>query len=221
MSYRNLILLFTVFVAASFAPSFAQCKLTCAISGMPPDRVVLQQFKWQQVVNVDSVISDARGAFKISITRPETAIYRLRFPGQRYIFLSVDSGDIDVTATWPDLDDYKVLSGKASKDLAVFIAELRTRLRDLNTLSAIMDSLKNRNDITQLKQAEAESAVTGASFTDYVEQYALTTPYQPNAIFASFMVKADTEPDFMHQFAAMLSQKFPGTKLTKQYLSHK
>jgi peroxiredoxin len=131
--------------------------------------------------------------------------------------LSVDKGDLKVSGDWNMLENYTVSGSSASLSLRNFLFAIREHLRDFNTMHIVLDSMKARGNDSALTAAKKdfEDMVTG--FTRYVEQYADTTHFAPNAIFAARILNVRTEKDFLNAFVQGLDRRFPNLKIVKDY----
>jgi peroxiredoxin len=54
-------------------------------------------------------------------------------------------------------------------------------------------------------------------FTRYIEQYADTTKYLPNALFAVQMLNPAVEGQYLKMFTQTLNKRFPASKLSKDF----
>src|SRR5690606_394725 len=68
-----------------------------------------------------------------------------------------------------------------------------------------------------LRVAQEDLRKMDVDFTHYIEQYADTTPYLPNAIFAAQMLNPAAEGQFLQIFTQSLSKRFPDSKLAKDF----
>lgn len=222
MKYKHLLFFFIVsgFFAACSSSSH---KFTIAgsIAGMPEQTVILEQLNANDVITiVDSQRSDNKGNFEISGVSPEHGLYRLHFAKNKFILLSIDKGNIKITGDWNAIENYNVSGSASSESLKRFIVAIREHLRDINTMTMVIDTLEAKGNDSLLQIAKKEFHDVQFNFTEYVEIYADTTKAQPNAIFAARMLNANTEINFLESFAQSLARKYPGTKMTKDYAEY-
>jgi peroxiredoxin len=220
MSIRPLLLI--SFIAVSF---FAACTsenrkfvVVGNINGMPVQTVVLEQISNDVISIVDSERSKEDGHFEVSGISPQPGLYRLRFQPNKFILLSVDKGNIRVAADWNSLENYTVTGSVPSENLKGFLAAVREHLRFSNSMGIVFDTLQARGNDSMLMVARKNFQDKRMQFTQYVERYADTTPYEPNAIFAARILNPATESTYLAAFAQSLNHRFPGTKMTREYL---
>jgi len=191
------------------------------ISGMPEQTVVLEQLNANDVITiVDSERSKPDGHFELSGISPEPGLYRIHFRQNKFILLSVDKGNLKVTADWNTIDDYNVAGSVASEQLKDFVISIREHLRDFNTMSVVLDTLKAKGNDSILTIAKKNFQDMGGQFTHFVEQFADSTHYEPNAVFAARMVNAASETTFLEQFTQTINHKFPGTRMSKDFTEY-
>lgn len=216
-------LLSFIFITALFW--FSSCKnggnkftVLGAFENMPKGKVMLEELGVNDVITIiDSQTSTDKGTFELSGSTPEMGLYRLHFEQNRYILLCIDKGTIDVTGDWNNMQNYKITGSPASESLHQFIGTIDEHLRDFNTMSVVMDSLTVKNNDSLLKVAQQDFKDMRLSFTRYVEQYADTTPYLPNAIFAARILNVKTEKDFLNAFTQSLTRRFPNTAMSRDF----
>ncbi len=189
-----------------------------AITGMPEQTVILEQLNANDIITVvDSQRSDNKGNFEISGEAPEPGLYRLHFAKNKFILLSLDKGNLKVTGDWNTIETYNIAGSEPSESLRKFITGIREHLRDINTMSLVVDTLHAKGNDSLLQIARKELADVQYNFTEFVEIYADTVHHEPNAIFAARMVNVNTETNFLENFHASLQRKYPATKMTKDY----
>ncbi|MBC7553036.1 MAG: AhpC/TSA family protein [Taibaiella sp.] len=185
---------------------------------MPEQNVILEQVNANDIITiVDSQRSDKKGNFEITAVSTEPGLYRLHFNSNKYILLSLDKGPVTVKADWGNIEDYIVNGSPASENLKGFIISIREHMRDVNTMSVVMDTLQARGKDSILNVAKKDLEDIQTKYTAFVERYADTTRYEPNAIFAARMLYATAEYNFLDVFSQTLSKRFSGTRMTKDY----
>ncbi len=191
------------------------------IAGLPEQTVILEQLSANdQITIVDSEKSKSDGHFELSGIAPEPGLYRIHFNRNKFILLSVDKGNIKVDANWNTLENYTVNGSPASEDLRNFLIAIREHLRDFNTMSIVLDSLQARNNDSLLTAARNDFADLRQHFTQYVEHYADTTGYQPNAIFAARILNPESEKHYLEAFSQSMGRRFPNTQMSKDYAEY-
>jgi peroxiredoxin len=185
---------------------------------MPEQTVMLEQLNANDIITiVDSERSKADGHFELSGVAPEPGLYRLHFRPNKFILLSVDNGNLKVTANWNELENYSVYGSQASEHLRNFVVSIREHLRDFNTMSVVLDTLQAKGNDSILAAAKKDFQDMRLHFTQFVEHYADTCPYEPNAVFAARILNATTENTYLAAFSQGLSRRFPGTKMTQDF----
>jgi len=182
------------------------------LSGMPEQTVMLEELALSGTATVvDSAQSDDDGSFELNATAPEPALYRLRFSAdpQAFVLLSVDGGAMRVTGDWARLAEYQVTGSAPTASLIGLISATRNFTRDFGTLEMVRDSMRARGADSALQRAEADMAARNTAFTQYVERYADTTKFLPNAVFAAAMLNPQAEKDYLVAFANNLAGRFP------------
>ncbi len=218
---RSKLPLFLFIVILGFAACSSdnrRFKITGNINGMPGQKVVLEQLNPNDIITiVDSQKSNPEGKFELSGIAPEQGLYRLHFSMNKFILLTIDKGNIKVDGNWANLENYTVNGSTPSEDLRNFIVAIREHLRDFNTMSIVLDSLQAKGNDSILTAAKNDFQDMRQHFTQFVEHYADTTMYEPNAIFAARILNPATEINYLNAFSQSLNRRFPGTRMTKEY----
>ena len=222
MRSRQLLYIFTVIsVLAACSGSERRFNIIGDIAGMPTQAVILEQINSTDIpVIIDSTHSGADGHFEFSEIAPEPAIYRLHFGSNKYILLSVNKGNLKVTADWNEIENYTVNGSPESEHLKNFIVAIREHMREFYSMSIVLDTLQARGNDSILGAAKKDFQDMRLHFTQYVEHYADTSPYEPNAIFAARMLNVATEGTYLFAFSQGLARKFPGTNMTKGFAEY-
>ena len=187
------------------------------VAGMPQQQVYLEELNINDIVIIDSTSSDGQGTFELKGSAEEPGLYRIRFQKEKFILLSAEKGNIDIAANWENLENYTISGSPASKSLQAFLLRVREQMRDFNTISIIIDSMKARGDDSALVRAKNDMAEMNVSFTRYVEVYADTTQSLPNALFAVQMLNPEVEQDYIVTFIQNMDGRFPNARLAKDF----
>jgi peroxiredoxin len=189
------------------------------VENMPAQNIFLEELNpVSDVIVIDSAHSDEKGNFELTGTAPEPGLYRLRFEQNQFILLSVtDKGTIKVKGEWNTLSDYIVTGSAASEGLKNFLVNVREHLRDFNTMSVVLDTLQAKGNDSMLTVAQKDLQNMNFEFTRYIEQYADTTRYLPNALFAVQMLNPAVESQYLQMFTQTLPRRFPNSKLVKDF----
>lgn len=187
------------------------------VAGMPEANVYLEEIGIEELVVIDSVHVGTDGKFELKGTATEPRLYRLRFPSGRYILLSLSQGNVKVTATWDNIENYQVSGSDGSESLKKLLLLVRGHMRDLNEMQIVTDSLRAKGDEDKLASAMASIKDMNVSLTRYIEQYADTTTHLPNAIFAAQILNPQAESQFLESFVQSLHARFPDSKLADEF----
>ena len=187
------------------------------VKNIPSGTVVLEEINMDALVAIDSATADESGNFELEGTALEPHLYRLNFGEGRFILLSLDKGNVKVTADWNTIENYDVSGSASSESLKKLRLVVREHMRDLSKMEVVLDSLKANNDTLKLASAIASRKEMNVSLTRYLEQYADTTQYLPNAIFAAQIVNPQAEKEFMESFIQGLPTRFKDSKLAKEF----
>ena len=220
-SKQLLLLLFIAIGLAACGGGNRKFTIIGDITGMPQQTVLLEQVNVNDLITiVDSVRSDSTGHFEISGNAADPSIYSLRFNSNKFVLLSVDKGNLKVNANWSNIHDYTVNGSAASENLKVLLNIMRQNSADLNTMRIVLDTLRARGNDSILNLAKQHYEDVKQHLTRQVENYADTTGYEANAIFAARMLPPASESPFLEAFIPSLSKRFPGTKMSKDFIDY-
>lgn len=187
------------------------------IDDMPQQNVYLEELGINEIVIVDSAKTSKDGKFELSGTSPEEGLYRIRFEMQRYLLLSLDKGTVNVTSNWNQFENYNVEGSPSSASLKNFLSTVREHLRDFNTISIVMDSMRVQGNDSLLAAAKKDLQEMNIGFTRFIEQYADTTKSLPNALFAVQMLNPQVEMDYLNVFVQSMNSRFPKASMAKEF----
>lgn len=188
------------------------------IAHAPEQTVMLESLSANDVVTViDSAHISKSGEFELSGEAVEPGLYRLHFTKNKYILLSIDKGNIKVTSDWNALENYQVSGSAGSQSLSFFLSAVRGHLRDFNTMSIVMDTLQAKGNDSVLDVAKKNFTDMRQKFTRFIETYADTTAYLPNAVFAAHILNPAAEKPYLESFTQGLDRRFPNTKMVKDF----
>ncbi|MBS1778118.1 MAG: AhpC/TSA family protein [Bacteroidetes bacterium] len=190
------------------------------LENMPEQTVYLSELGIDKTIVVDSVKSDKSGHFTLSANVPEPGIYRLSFSGNdRKLLFSFDKEDVTIKGDWSAPEQSTFSGSAASESLASFMAVVRGQMHDFNTMGIVMDSLRAKGNDSMLAIAESDVKDMKFQLTRFIEQYADTTKYLPNAIFAVQILNPEVEKDYYKVFIQNLSAKYANAKLAKDFIA--
>jgi peroxiredoxin len=195
-------------------------------NNLPEQTIILEQLNANDQItiidstHIDSVHAKKDGHFELSGIAPEPGLYRLHFTANKFILLSIDKGNIKLEGDWNKLENYTVNGSVESKDLKNFVVAIREHLRDFNSMSIVLDSLQGKGNDSLFSIAKADFQDMRMRFTQFVERYADTTHFQPNAIFAARILNPVTEANYLEAFSQSLGRRFPSTRMAKDYAEY-
>lgn len=222
MKSKHLLCYFILFsLLAACTSSNRKFTITGEVSNMPVQTVVLEQMAANDIISiVDSIKSTADGHFELSGMSPEPGLYRLHFTDNKFILLSIDKGNIKVNADWQTIENYTVAGSPATEHLKQFLAIFREKVRDFNTMNIVLDTLQARGNDSLVALAQKSYQDMNSDLTQIIENYADTTPYEPNAIFAVRILNPSSEGVFLDAFIQGLGRRFPNTKMTREFTDY-
>lgn len=205
---------------------FAACKkdqnkflVVGEIENMPGNAVMLEEMDLvsNEIKVIDSAKVDKKGHFEMSGSGSEPGLYRLRFEGNQFIMLSVFKENIRISADWNALERYHVSGSPASESLQGFFTTFRKHMTDIQTLTLIMDSMRMRGNDSLQQKARNQMSDINVQLTQYIEHYADTTQYIPNALFSAQILNPTVEKPFLDAFVARLTSRFPNSQMVKSF----
>lgn len=205
---------------------FASCKsgnnkfsVDGHISGIPEQTVFISELGLNQITIVDSAKVDNSGNFKLSGTAPEPGLYKISFSAEanKNIILSIEGGNINITADWNTIEQHKIKGSASSESLAKFLTEIRTSMQDFNTYQMVIDTFRARKNDSMVEVVTRDMQEKNFQLTQYIETYADSTKYAPNAIFAVRCLNPKAETTYITKFTNGIIKRFPESKLVKDY----
>lgn len=189
------------------------------IENMPGNAVLLEEMDLvsNEIKVIDSAKVDKKGHFEMSGSGSEPGLYRLRFEGNQFIMLSVFKENIRIGADWNALESYNVSGSPASESLKGFFASFRKHMTDIQTLTLIMDSMRMRGNDSLQQKARDQMSDINVQLTQYIEHYADTTQFIPNALFSAQILNPTVEKPFLDAFVARLTSRFPNSQMVKNF----
>ncbi len=190
------------------------------INSMPEQLVILEQLEIQgTATTIDSAHSNAQGKFELKGTATESGLYRIRFTAdEKFALLSLDKGSLELKGDWNMLENYQVAGSPPSESLVAFFKTFREYIRDIRTVDMILSRPETQANDSLLGKAMTDQRQMQIELTRFIEQYADTTLFLPNAIFAAQMLNPMSEQAFMQPFIAGLETRFPGAKMVDDFI---
>lgn len=222
MNSKHLLCYFILFsLLAACKNSSREFIISGDIDSMPAQTVILEQLAANDIISiVDSTKSDDKGHFELSGMSPEPGLYRLHFTDNKFILLSIDKGHVKIASDWRAIENYTVTGSPASEHLKQFLMIFREKVRDFNTMNIVLDTLRARGNDSLVALAQKNYQDMNHDLTLIIENYADTTPYEPNAIFAARILNPSSEGVFLQAFLQSLGKRFPNTKMTREFTDY-
>ena len=191
------------------------------ITGMPMQSILLEQLGANDIISViDSTQSDKDGHFEFTEMTPEPGLFRLHFKSHKFVLLSIDHENVKVIADWSNIEKYNTTGSPASENLKQLIVAYRDQMRDFHTMSIVLDTLKAKGSDSMLAVARKDMEDMNQKFTRFIENYADTTQYLPNAVFAARILNPSSEIVFLDQFSQRISQKYKNSRMAKDFAEY-
>ena len=189
------------------------------MKNMPKQRVRLQELGINdKIVVIDSTTTDLSGKFELTGEAGEPGLYQLIFEqGSRYILLSIEKGNVHITGDWEHFSDYQVAGSVPSESLHNFLKSVSSRMSDVRQISIVIDTMTARGNDSMKAQAIEEAKTINGGLTDYIEKYADTTHYLPNALFSVRMLNPMSEEPYIKGFINGLDRRFPNGTQAKEF----
>jgi peroxiredoxin len=187
-------------------------------SNMPQQRVRLQELRIDdKTIVLDSTRTDADGKFELSAESSEPGLYQVIFEQGPYIILSQDAGNIRLSGDWRQITDYAVHGSPASRSIQGFLRVVNEHIRDIRTLDNVIRQLHTQGRDSLVPSAQQDLSNTSQGLTSFVERYADTTKYLPNALFAVRILNPASEEAFMISFIQTLPRRFGDARQAKEF----
>lgn len=190
-----------------------------AFTNMPEQKVRLQELGISdKIIALDSTKTDAAGKFELTGKAQQPGLYQLIFEKEnKYILLSIDKGNVRLTGDWAQLNDYAVSGSSASMSLRNFLKVVSSHMEDLQTMNVVFQQLHAQGKDSLIVKAREDARGINQRLTEFIEHYADTTVYLPNALFSVRMLNPKVEQPFLSAFLSGLDRRFPGSAQAKEF----
>lgn len=189
------------------------------IEGLPQSTVLLEEITMEGIVQIDSAAA-TDGKFELKGTTQEPAMFRLNFQGNRFLLLSITGGNLKVKGNWDDLEkSYTVAGSPSSASLQKLVETVRRHVADLNRMQIVRDSLQKNGAEDKIAAANDAVQKINQSLTQKLQQYADTTQWLPNALFAAQIINPQSQETFLTSFVQTLEKRFPNSKLAQEFIA--
>lgn len=188
-------------------------------SHMPQQGVRLQELRIDdKIIVLDSTRTSAEGKFELSAESGGSGLYQLVFEQGPYIILAKDEGNIRLTGDWENFNGYTVEGSPASRSMQQFLRVVSEHIRDINTLERVMRELHSQGRDSLIPSAQQDMSHATEGLTRFVERYADTTQYLPNALFAVRILNPVAEEQFISAFVQALPRRFGDAPQAKEFV---
>lgn len=186
-------------------------------TNMPEQRVRLQELGIDdKTVVVDSGRTE-NGKFELAAEASEPGLYQLIFEKGDYIILSYDGSNIKLSGDYRQVSQYTVKGSPASQSIHGFLRVVNEHIRDIRTLDDVIRQLHASGRDSSIASAQQDLADVSTGLTQYIERYADTTKYLPNALFAVRILNPNTEEPYVSGFVQTLPKRFNNAPQAKEF----
>lgn len=187
-------------------------------SNTPAQKVRLQEVKIDdKIVVVDSGTVGADGKFELSAESAEPGLYQVVFEQGPYVILSQDAGNIRLSGDYQQLPQYTVQGSPASQSVQGFLRVVNEHIRDIQTLDQVIRKLHAEGRDSSIAMAQQDLSDATSGLTRFIEQYADTTKYLPNALFAARILNMSVEEQYISAFLETLPKRFGNSQQVKDF----
>lgn len=209
MRFRSLAPLFIALFFLASCSGDKRFTVIGSFTNMPQQKVRLQELRIDdKMIVVDSGRSDEEGRFELSGEQTQPGLYQLIFEQGQYIILSIDKNNVRLTGDYRQIDQYDVEGSPASKSIRSFLKVVNDHVRDIRTLDEVVKQLRAQGKDSTIPAALQDQANVTEGLTRFIEQYADTTVYLPNALFAVRILNPMAEQQYMQTFLQTLPRRF-------------
>lgn len=218
MRLRNLVPLLFLLLALASCSRERHFTVIGKFSNLPEQKVLLQELRISDSISViDSVRSGADGSFELKGESARPGLYQVVFEQGGYIILSLDKESVRLTGDFRDLNKYQVAGSPASVSIQKMLLVMNEHIRDIRTLDEVMRQLHAQGRDSELVAAKSQLEGITTGLTQYVEHYADTTIYLPNALFAVRVLNPVAEEPFIEAFLESLPRRFKNAPEAEEF----
>jgi peroxiredoxin len=195
-------------------------KIEGHLSNAPVGPVVLEELTLDNVKVVDSTaVKDASGKFTLKGSVPEQGLYRVVFPNNKFILLSLDAGTMKIEGDLNKPDEMKFSGSEATTELQQFMKDISAQsivlteeMRRLDSLHGTMPDSLFQPQVAAFQQKEKD-------FENGFFILADKTKNPANAVFALSQLRNGEEFMAHKQVLTNLTTRFPKNTLVKSMTS--
>ena len=218
MRFRSLLPIVFIVLLISACSNEKHFTVLGSFTNMPQQMVRLQELRIDdKMVVVDSGRTDAEGKFELTGEAAQPGLYQLIFEQGQYIILSIDKGNVRLSGDYRQVDQYDVQGSAASHSMRGFLRVVNDHVRDVRTLDEVIKQLHQQGRDSTIAAAEQDLQNVTSGLTRFIEQYADTTAYLPNALFAVRILNPLAEQQYMQAFLQGLPRRFNDAPQAKEF----
>ena len=105
----------------------------------------------------------------------------------------------------------------ASHSIQGFLFVVNEHIRDIQTLDRVIAQLHAQARDSSIAMAQQDLSDATSGLTRFIEQYADTTKYLPNALFAVRILNPATEEQYVNTFLQTLTRRFGDAQQAKDF----
>ncbi len=218
MRLRSLVPLLLFVLLISACSKEKRFSVIGSFTNMPQQQVRLQELRISDsVVVIDSVRTGEDGSFELNGEASEPGLYQVIFEQGGYIILSIDKENVRLSGDYRQIDDYTVQGSPGSQSIRGFLKVVNDHVTDIHTLDEVMKQLHQQGRDSNLASAQQQLQEVTFGLTRFIEQYADTTDYLPNALFAVRILNPVTEQQYMQAFLGTLPRRFNNSRQAVEF----
>lgn len=195
--------------------------VTGQFENMPKQTVRLREIRFDdQIILLDSTESDADGRFELHGKTGRPGFFQVVMDDDHYISLSLHTESVKITGDYRKFSEYKVAGSPASASIHGFTQQISRYVVDMNTYEMVIKKLQEQGRDTAVPAAMEGLNATTASLTRFIEEYADTTKYLPNALFAVRVLNTGTEMPYLESFVQNLPARFKNDAQATEFVAY-
>ena len=209
MRFRSLLILLSFVLLIAACSKEKRFTVIGSFTNMPQQRVRLQELRISDsIVVIDSGRTDGEGKFELTGESSQPGLYQVIFEQGGYIILSIDGGNVRISGDYRQIDQYAVQGSPGSQSIRSFLRVVSDHVRDIHTLDEVIKQLHQQGRDSSVASAQQNLQDVTQGLTRFIEQYADTTGYLPNALFAVRVLNPLSEQQYMQAFLQGLPRRF-------------
>jgi peroxiredoxin len=207
MRFRSLLPFLSIILLISACSREKRFSVIGSFSNMPQQRVLLRELRISDsLIIIDSSRTSADGKFELTGEAAHPGLYQVLFEQGDYIILSLDRESVRLNGDYRQFSEYTIQGSPGSHSLRNFLRRMTGYIADINSYDVVAKKLQDEGKDSTLAGVIEKSKAVNEDMTRFIEVYADTTKYLPNALFAVRML---TNPLARQQFMQTFVQNLP------------